>query len=121
MASGMSAARVSRIGLPLSQVSAMARRSRLSSIRAAIRFSIAARSATLVRPQAAFAACAASSAASTSCASERAILQTIWPVTGEALSKYLPELGATNFSADEIVVAFGEGNFGDAEEFYLVH
>ena len=25
------------------------------------------------------------------------------------------------FAADEIVITFGEGNFGDAEEFYLVH
>jgi hypothetical protein len=55
-----------------------------------------ARSTTLVRPQASLAACAASSAASTSSASERAILQTTWPVTGEMLSKYLPERGATH-------------------------
>ena len=47
-----------------------------------------------VRPQASFAAWAASSAASMSDASERAISQTGWPVIGEMLSKYLPALGA---------------------------
>ena len=35
-------------------------------------------------------------AASTAAASERAILQTTLPVTGETLSKYFPERGATN-------------------------
>jgi len=68
----------------------------MASMRSAMRLRTRARSTTLVRPQASFAACAASSAASTSCASERAILQTTWPVTGEMLSKYCPDLGATH-------------------------
>ena len=63
-------------------------------MRSAILLRISARSAGLVRPQASLAACAASSAASTSDASERAISQTGWPVIGETLSKYLPAFGA---------------------------
>src|SRR5271169_3787584 len=50
MASGMSAAIVSRIGLPLSHVSASAIFSRFASMRSAILLSICARSAGLVRP-----------------------------------------------------------------------
>ena len=96
MASGMSAAVVSRIGLPLSQVSARAIVSRFASIRSATLFRITARSATLVRPQASLAACAASSAASTSAAFERATSQSTCPFTGERFSKYLPLLGSTN-------------------------
>ena len=95
MASGMSAAVVSRIGLPLSQVSARAISSRFASIRSAIRLRISARSAALVRPQASLAACAASSAASTSSAFDRATSQSTWPFTGERFSKYLPLLGST--------------------------
>ena len=87
MASGMSAAMVSRIGLPLSQVSARASSSRFSSMRSAMWFRISARSAALARPQASLAAWAASSAASTSVASERAISQSFAPFTGEKLSK----------------------------------
>jgi hypothetical protein len=91
---GMSAAIVSRIGLPLSHVSASAIFSRFVSIRSAIFKRICDRSATAVRPQASLAAWAASRAASMSDASERAISQTGWPVIGEMLSKYLPALGA---------------------------
>ena len=87
MASGMSACVVSRIGLPLSQVSASAMRSRFSSIRSAILFRMRARSPAEVRPQASLAACAASSAFSTSCASERATSQMTRPVIGEVFSK----------------------------------
>ena len=56
-------------------------------MRSAMRLRISARSAALVRPQASFAAWAASSAASTSVASERAISQSSWPFTGERFSK----------------------------------
>ena len=66
MASGMSALRVSRIGLPLSHDSASAMDSRFSSIRSAILFKMIARSATEVLPQAGAAACAASRASSMS-------------------------------------------------------
>jgi hypothetical protein len=59
-----------------------------------MRFRISERSATLVRPQASLAAWAASSAASISDASERAISQTARPVIGEMLSKYFPLAGA---------------------------
>jgi hypothetical protein len=52
-----------------------------------MRLRISARSATLVRPQASLAACAASSASSMSLASERAISQSSRPLTGEKFSK----------------------------------
>ena len=91
----MSAARVSRTGLPLSQVSASATAWRLASIRSAILFRITARSATLVLPQASFAAWAASRASSTSAASERATSHRTRPFTGEVFSKYRPLTGAT--------------------------
>jgi len=78
---------VSRIGLPLSQVSAVARVWRFSSMRSAIRSRTRERSAALVLPQASLAAWAASRARSTSSACERAISQTLRPVIGEALSK----------------------------------
>ena len=74
-ASGMSAASVSRIGLPLSQTSASASESRFASMRSAILFKIAARSAGAVLPHAFAAPWAASSALSTSDASERATSQ----------------------------------------------
>ena len=57
MASGRSAASVSRTGLPFSQVSATASISRLSSIRSAILLRMMARSVTEVRPQRAAAPC----------------------------------------------------------------
>jgi hypothetical protein len=43
-----------------------------------------------------FAACAASSAASTSCSFERAISQSSWPFTGDRFSKYFPERGSAH-------------------------
>ena len=72
MASGMSAARVSRHALPFSQLSAIAMDSRLASMRSAILLRMFARSAAEVLPQAGAAACAASSAFSTSSAVLRA-------------------------------------------------
>ena len=92
----MSAASASRIGLPLSQTSASASDSRFSSIRSAILFRIAARSAGAVLPHAGAAAWAASSALSTSAASERGTSQNAWPVTGVGFSKYRPPTGATH-------------------------
>jgi hypothetical protein len=84
----MSAARVSRTGLPFSQASATAIFSRLFSMRSAILLRMLARSATGVRPQASAAPCAASSAFSTSSAVPRAISVKVSPVTGEGFSKY---------------------------------
>src|SRR6202046_3203688 len=92
----MSAASASQIGLPLSQASASASESRFSSIRSAILFKIAARSAGAGLPHAPAAACAASSALSTSVSSERATSQYGWPVTGVKFSKYRPAQGATH-------------------------
>ena len=93
MASGMSAARVSRIALPLSRVSTSASTSSRSSIRSAIRLRTSARWAGEVAPQAALAACAASSAASMSSAVERATSHSGRPVTGVGLLKYWPRAG----------------------------
>ena len=87
MASGKSAARVSRTGLPLSQVSATASISRFCSMRSAILFNTIARSVGDVAPQAALAAWAASSALSMSSAVERGISQKVRPVTGVTFSK----------------------------------
>ncbi len=86
-ASGMSAARVSRTGLPFSQVSATAIFSRCSSRRSAILLRMPARSAVDVRPHWSAARCAASRASSTSAAEERATSQKTLPVTGLGFSK----------------------------------
>ena len=56
-------------------------------MRCAMAFSMLARSAAGVLPQASFAACAASSAASMSFSSERAISQIVRPFTGDRFSK----------------------------------
>ena len=85
-ASGMSAARVSRTGLPFSQVSATASISRFASMASAIRFSTAARSVRDVSPHASLAACAASSASSTSSAVDLATSQKGLPLTGLTLA-----------------------------------
>ena len=95
MASGRSAARVSRTGLPFSQLSATASASRFCSIRSAILLRTAARSAAAVRAQPGAAACAASSARSTSSAVPRAISVNGLPLTGVGFSKYRPSAGAT--------------------------
>ena len=63
-------------------------------MRSAIFRSAAARCAGAVRPQASRAAWAASSAASTSSAVERAHSHTTWP-DGDLFSKYRPRTGAT--------------------------
>lgn len=88
MASGMSAASVSRTGLPLSHVSATASISRFCSIRSAILLRMFARAVGEVRPQESRAAWAASSAFSMSSAVERATSQKGLPVTGLMFSKY---------------------------------
>ncbi|MCY1226149.1 hypothetical protein D9M72_383710 [compost metagenome] len=92
----MSALRVSRIGLPLSQDSATASISRFSSMRSAILFRMAARSATEVLPHEGAILCAASRASSMSSAVPRATSQNALPVTGVMFSKYWPLTGATH-------------------------
>lgn len=96
IARGMSAASVSRTGLPFSQVSATAIFSRCSSSRFAILLRMLARSVAEVRPHRSAAACAASRASSTSAAEERATSQKTLPFTGDGLSKYRPSTGATH-------------------------
>ena len=64
-------------------------------MRWAMALRITARSAALVRPQASLAAWAASSAFSTSAASERAISHSTWPLTGEVFSNHRPDAGST--------------------------
>jgi len=61
-----------------------------------MRLSTPARSAGELRPHAAFAAWAASSARSTSSALERGISQNALPVTGVMFSKYWPLAGGTH-------------------------
>ena len=92
----MSAASVSRTGLPFSQVSATASISRLASMASAMALSTAARSASEVSPQASLAACAASRASSTSSAVDRATSQNGFPLTGLTLAMYWPFTGATH-------------------------
>ena len=86
---------VSRIGLPLSHVSATARASRFASMRSAIFSRMFERSVTVVLPHASAALCAASSASSTSAALPRATSQNTCPVTGVTFSKYWPDVGGT--------------------------
>ena len=82
MDSGTSALRVSRIGLPLSMVSARASTSRFSSITSAILFRIAARAVGEVCSHALRAAWAASSAFSTSSVVDLAISAMGSPLMG---------------------------------------
>ena len=93
---GKSAAVVSLIPFPLSQVSASANMGKLSSITWAILFKITLRSVTLVLPQESLAAWAASSALLISASLERAILHKTLPLIGVILSKNLPSTGSTN-------------------------
>lgn len=65
-------------------------------MRSAILSNTLARSVVEVLPQASLAACAASSAASMSCALERAIEVNTLPLIGVVLSKYWPLAGATH-------------------------
>ena len=78
---------LSRIGLPLSQVSAIARSVRLASIRSAILSRMPDRSVAEVLPHASAAPWPASRASSMSSAVERAISQKTCPVTGVTFSK----------------------------------
>ena len=96
MAKGMSAARVSRRALPLSQVSARAKTSRLASITSAILRSMLLRSVAEELFQDGAAAQAASSANSMSSAVERGMRVKALPSTGETFSKYCPMVGATH-------------------------
>src|SRR5678815_787053 len=95
MARGRSALTVSRMGLPLSMVSMSAIASRFCSSRSAIRLRMLARYAADVVFQLRAAACAASSARSTSSCVERATSQRGCPVTGEGFMKYWPFTGGT--------------------------
>lgn len=95
MASGISAASVSRTGLPFSQLSATASSSRWASIRSAILLSTEARSPADVAPQPGAAAWAASRASSMSSDVPRAISVNGRPLTGLGFSKYWPRVGGT--------------------------
>ena len=90
----MSAASVSRTGLPFSQLSATASISRCSSIASAILLRTRERSVVDASPQAVFAACAASSASSTSSGVERGTSVNASPVAGVRFSEYSPCTGA---------------------------
>ena len=65
-----------------------------------------ARSVVEVRPQAGAAACAASSAFSTSSAVERATEQITCPLMGETLSKYCPRTGAMDLPPMKLPYCF---------------
>ena len=104
MASGRSAAVVSRIGLPLSSVSTIASIAACSSMRSAILFRTRARSAGDVLAQPALAACAASSAFSMSSAFERATSHNGRPVTGVGFDEVLAAHRRHPLAADKIIV-----------------
>ena len=93
----MSAASVSRTGLPFSQLSATASGSRFSSIASAILFRTRDRSVVEASPQASFTACAASRASSTSAGVERGTSVNGSPVAGVTFSEYSPSTGATQW------------------------
>ena len=92
----MSAYVVSRRGLPLSIVSAIAMVERFFSMMSATCINIFARSVGLFFAQPSLAACAASNAKLISFSFDRATSQNTLPVTGEIFSKYLPSTGGTN-------------------------
>ena len=79
-------------------------------MRSAILLRMLARSVTEVLPQAGAAACAASSAFSTSSAVPRATSVNVSPVTGVGFSKYWPLAGGDVLAADEVLVAGLEGD-----------
>jgi len=110
IAKGKSAAIVSRIGLPLSQVSARASSSRFSSILSAIFHNRLLRVVAEATFHDTAALCAASNASSTSAPVERAILVKGLPSTGEILSKYSPPAGATH--SPPIKFSYCSLNFG---------
>ena len=93
----MSAASVSRTGLPFSQLSATASISRFSSIASATLLSTRERSVVDVSPQSSFAACAASRARSTSSGVERGTSVNGSPVAGLTFAEYSPFTGATQW------------------------
>ena len=92
----MSAASVSRTGLPFSQLSATASISACSSIASATLVSTRARAAGDSWPHASFAACAASSAVSTSAGVESATSQIGLAVAGLRFTRYLPSAGGSH-------------------------
>src|SRR5580704_6880397 len=92
----MSAASVSRTGLPFSQLSATASMSWFFSIASAIALSTFARSVADASPQASFAAWAASSASSTSSGVESATSVIGPAVAGVKSTRYLPCVGASH-------------------------
>ena len=92
----MSAARVSRTGFPFSQLSATASISWFFSIASAIAFSTSARCVADASPQESFAACAASSASSTSSGVESATSVIGSAVAGDRSIRYLPCVGASH-------------------------
>src|SRR6185437_5655280 len=92
----MSAASVSRTGLPFSQLSATASMSWLFSIASATALSTFARSVADASPQASFAAWAASSASSTSSGVESATSVIGPAVAGARSTRYLPCVGASH-------------------------
>src|SRR6185437_12609094 len=92
----MSAARVSRTGLPFSQLSATASMSWFFSIASAIALSTSARSVADASPQASFAAWAASNASSTSSGVESATSVIGPAVAGARSRRYLPCVGASH-------------------------
>src|SRR5450631_3823229 len=92
----MSAASVSRTGLPFSQLSATASISLSFSIASAIALSTSARWVVDASPQASFAACAASSASSTSSGVESATSVIGPAVAGARSTRYLPCVGASH-------------------------
>jgi hypothetical protein len=95
-ARGRSAFNGSRMGLPLSQVSATARSSRFASMTSAILLSTAARGVAVVFPQAGAALWAASRARSMSSWVLRATSVNGLPLTREMSSKYCPFTGGTH-------------------------
>src|ERR1035437_5986794 len=90
----MSAAKVSRTGLPFSQLSATASISAFFSITSAMALSTAARSVADASPQASLAACAASRASSTSSGVDSATSVIGPAVAGVRSTRYLPCVGA---------------------------
>ena len=92
----MSAASVSRTGLPFSQLSVTASISACCSIASATALSTLARPAAEVSPQASLAACAASSAVSTSSGVESATSHIGLAVAGLRLTLYLPAAGGSH-------------------------
>src|SRR5450631_3066648 len=93
----MSAPRVSRTGLPFSQLSATASISLFFSMASATALSTSARSVADASPQASLAACAASRASSISSGEESATSVIGAAVAGLRSTRYLPWVGANHF------------------------